>query len=303
MESLSESFEYPRTADEVTEEMLSMPAERLQQLSRYPLLITPTKQALYEHIASLMADELRARNERGEPTRWILPLGPKAQYPILARITNDERISWRNVWAFHMDEWLDWQGRPVPYGHPFSMRRYAFEHLYELIDPELLPPREQIVYPDVYDIDAYSKMISEVGGIDATFAGFGYRGHLAFNETPVNRWQYISADEFAAGKTRIVHLLDDSIIAHSQRAMGGYSQTLPQMAITVGMADILSSCTIHLLTDGGPWKQWMLRVFLLTTERDPRYAMTLCHGHPDVRVAVDASSAAPINPWFGRDPS
>ena len=303
MSRMTEGFQYPRFAHGVTEEMLAMSAEQLRQLSRHPLVITPTKQALYEHIARMMADELKARNERGEPTRWILPLGPKSQYPILAKITNEERISWKNVWAFHMDEWLDWQGRPVGYEHPFSLRRYADQHLYDLLDPALLPPEEQIVYPDAYDIEAYSNKIQAVGGTDATFAGFGYRGHLAFNETPCNRWQQVSADEFAAGKTRIVHLLEDSIIAHSQRAMGGYTQNLPQMAISVGMADILASRTIHLLTDGGPWKQWMLRVFLLTTERDPQYAITLCHGHPDVRVAVDADSAAPISPQFGRDPS
>jgi glucosamine-6-phosphate deaminase len=70
------------------------------------------------------------------------------------------------------------------------------------------------------------------------------------------------------------------------------------MAITCGMADILASKTIYLLTDGGAWKQWMLRVFLLTTEPDSDYAITLCHGHPDVRVACDAASAAPIDLHF-----
>ena len=74
------------------------------------------------------------------------------------------------------------------------------------------------------------------------------------------------------------------------------------MAITCGMADLLSAKTIHLLTDGGSWKQWMLRVFLLTTERDSDYALTLCHRHPDVRVACDLASAAPIDARLGKDP-
>lgn len=287
-------FTYPRRAYEVTEEMLSMPVERLRSLSRYPLHVEPTKEDLYKYLARMMADEIKGNNELGQPTRWILPIGPKGQYPILAEISNKENISWKNVWAFHMDEYLDWQGRPVPYEHPFSFRRYADEYLYNFIDEKLLPPREQIIFPAPSDIDAFSKKIKEVGGIDSTFAGFGYRGLIAFNETPCNRWRKISADAFANGKTRIVHLKEDTIIALSQRMTGGYTDCIPQMAINVGMADILSAKTVHLITDGGSWKQWMLRVFLLTTERDSEYAVTLCHGHPNVKVLVDMASAAPV---------
>jgi glucosamine-6-phosphate deaminase len=297
-----ETFKYPARANDVTETMLALPIEELVRVSRYPLHVLRSKQALYQHLAEMMAGEIETRNGRGEPTRWILPIGPKSQYPLLAKLTNERRISWKNVWAFHMDEWLDWQGRPLPIDHPFSLRGYAERFLYKLMDPSLRPPPEQIVFPDPFELDAFTATIDRVGGIDATFAGFGYRGHLAFNETPNNRWQRISENEFAAGKTRIVRLLDDTIIAHSQRAIGGYTQGIPQMAITCGMADILRAKTIHLLTDGGSWKQWMLRVFLLTTERDSDYPITLCHGHPDVRVACDAASAAPIDPRFGRDP-
>jgi len=296
-------FSYPATANDVTDEMLAMPTEELLRVSRYPLKVFPTKQELYEYVARLMADEIKKNNAVAKPTRWIIPIGPKAQYPILANITNSERISWKSVWMFHMDEWLDWQGRPLAVDHPFSLRGYANRFLYNLIDPALLPPSDQIVFPDPYHLDYFSDKIVEAGGVDATFAGFGYRGHLAFNETPNNRWGRISAEEFARGKTRIVHLLQDTLIAHSQRGTGGYTQGIPQMAITAGMADLLSAKTIHLLTDGGPWKQWMLRVFLLTTQRDSDYAITLCHGHPDVRVTCDAASAAPIDPRFGKDPA
>src|SRR5437773_11985975 len=125
-------FQYPGRADDVTEAMLAMPAEELVRLSRYPLKVFPTKQELYEHIARLMADEIKKNNARGQPTRWIIPIGPKAQYPILARISNAEKISWKNVWMFHMDEWLDWQGRPLPVDHAFSLRGYAHRFLYNL---------------------------------------------------------------------------------------------------------------------------------------------------------------------------
>lgn len=290
---------FPARAADLTEDLLTLPVERLLEVSPYPLTIQPTNAALYEWLARLMADEIKANNAAGKPTRWVLPVGPKSNYPILARITNEERISWRNVHAFHMDEWLDWQGRPVPLDHPFSLQGYCDRYLYKQIDPDLLPPRNQVVFPSIYDIDAYSKSIDEVGGIDTCFAGFGYRGHLAFNEPPSSRWLRVTADEMAASKTRIVKLLDDTIIAHSQRTTGGYTQGIPPMALTIGMADIIRARRIWLLTDGGAWKQWILRVFLLTRERDADLPVTLLHGHPDVRVCATADSAAPITLGLG----
>src|SRR5436190_22341457 len=98
-------FAYPKRAGDVTPGMLAMPTERLVKLARHPLQVFPTKEALYQHIARFMADMIRDNNRAGKPTRWIIPIGPKAQYPILAKITNDEKLSWKNVWMFHMDEW------------------------------------------------------------------------------------------------------------------------------------------------------------------------------------------------------
>ena len=125
---MQQGFKYPQRADGVTAEMLAMPPDELQKASRYPLHIFEKREGLYRWIARLMADEIKENNKKNKPTRWVLPIGPKGQYPILASICNEERISWKNVWAFHMDEYLDWQGRPVSYDSPFSFRRYADDH-------------------------------------------------------------------------------------------------------------------------------------------------------------------------------
>lgn len=293
-------FQYPRCAADLTEEMLAMPADRLVQLSRHPIRIMPSQADIYPWLARCMADELKERNTRGDPTRWILPVGPKGQYPLLAKICNDERIGWNNVFAFHMDDYLDWQGRPIPLEHPFSFRGFVQKYLYDLLDPDLRPPEEQIVFPSINDIDAFSERLRSVGGADNAFGGFGYRGLVAFNENPSTRWHKISADELAASKTRIVHLLDDTIVALSQRMLGGYSQLLPRMAITIGMADIIASRHIHLVLEGGAWKQYVLRVFALTTVRDPEYPVTLLTDHPSVEVTTDIACAQPIG--FGLRP-
>ncbi|MFF5114194.1 6-phosphogluconolactonase [Streptosporangium sp. NPDC000509] len=293
------AYPYPPTSGELTEEHLSMPTATLTAIARHPVTVYPDTTALYHRLAREMADELRDNNLRGEPTRWILPVGPKAHYPLLARICNQERISWAEVHAFHMDEFLDWQGRPVEPSHPFSFRGYCDRNLYQLLDPALRPHPGNVVYPDVLDPDAYGARLREVGGADTCFAGFGYRGHLAFNEPPSSRWHRYTVEEFAASTTRIVTLLDDTLVALSHRLTGGYTQPIPPMAITLGMAEILSARRLHLITDGGAWKRYIVRVLLLTTEPEVSLPVTLAHRHPDVRVSVDADSIAPCAVGLG----
>src|SRR5690606_5457593 len=185
-------------------------------------------------------------NAAGKPTVWILPVGPTGQYPLLTKICNEERIGWKNVYAFHMDEYLDWQGRPVPIDHPFSFRGYCQRNLYDLLDPDLRPPAEQIIFPSIDDIDGFSRKLAEVGGADTIFGGFGHRGLFAFIEAPSTRWHKVTADELAASKTRIVRLREETVVALSQRALGGDTQHIPPMALTLGMADVLAPRKIWL---------------------------------------------------------
>ena len=93
----------------------------------------------------------------------------------------------------------------------------------------------------------------------------------------------------------MVQLLDDTFVALSHRTAGGNSFAVPPMAITVGMRDVLAARKILLITDGGPWKQFILRVLLLG-EPDVRFPVTLCQGHPGCTVACDEASALPVLP-------
>jgi glucosamine-6-phosphate deaminase len=242
-----------------------------------------------------MAEEIRAANRDGRPLRWILPIGPKAHYRRLVELSNREGLSWKNVWCFHMDEFCDWEGRWIPAESTYSFRGYAQREIYANLRPELRNPPEQVVFPDPTRIEDYSAAIAAAGGVDTVFAGFGYLGHVGFNETPESKWTRVSLDELRNGRTRMVQLLDDTFVALSQRTAGGNSFAVPPMAITVGMRDILAAHKILLITDGGPWKQFILRVLLLG-EPDVRFPVTLCQGHPGCTVACDEASALPVLP-------
>jgi len=271
-----------------------IPAEELEghPQAKVPIRILPTPDDVHRECARTMADEVLANNVAGRPTRWILPCGPRGQYRYFARIVNEERISLRNVHVFHMDECLDWEGRPIPLDHPFSFQGWMQKNFYDPIDPELSIPEEQRHWPDVYNIDALSEALEAVGGADTVYGGIGYHGHIAFNEPPNCPWYIVSPEQFRNSKTRILHLNDDTLIALSQRAVGGCSPFVPPMAITIGMKDILSAKRIRLYSETGAWKQTVIRVLLfgpVTTE----YPVTFVQEHPDVLVTVDAKTAAP----------
>jgi glucosamine-6-phosphate deaminase len=255
------------------------------------LTVCPSKDELYRHFAQEMFDEIAAAASRGDELAVIVPLGPKAHYSLLAGMINDARLSLEHVTYFGMDQWLDWQARPLPWEHPFNLEAYFHRHFLELLDEKLRPSREQVVFPAVLDLDAASRAIRS-RTIATTYGGFGFQGHLAFNEPPSTRWSPVTLEMLREGDTRVTRVAVDSIIAHAQRALGGNVAGIPPMAVTLGMKDLLSARRIRLYTDGGAWKQTILRI-LLFSEPTVDYPVTLASDHPDVHVVVDAESAQP----------
>jgi glucosamine-6-phosphate deaminase len=241
-----------------------------------------------------MIQEVKANNATNRPTRWILPCGPTKQYRYFIEQVNAERISLHNLHVFHMDDALDWQGRPLPHDHAFSYEGWMRRNFYEPIDPELAMPNTQRHFPSIYALDAISEAIEAVGGVDTTYGGIGYRGHIAFNEPPFSQWNTVTPEEFRNSKTRVLNLNVDTLIAISQRNVGGLSHVVPPMAITLGMKDLLSARRMRFLSDTGPWKRAIIRMLLFgpTTIEAP---VTFSQGHPDVLLVVDRNTAiAPL---------
>jgi glucosamine-6-phosphate deaminase len=271
---------------------LLLSPEELVTASRGRLEIQPDLPSLFFHFARSVADEIKTNNAAGKPTRLILPVGPVDQYPILARICNEERISWKNVFTFNMDEYCDWQGRAVPIAHPLSFKRAMRDLLFTQLDPDLRIPSDQTVFPDPMNLDHLSVRIAEIGGIDTCYGGIGYHGHVAFNEPPISRWFKLTPDEFRNSLTRIVPLEPETIVMNSARSTGGNPAALPPMAVTMGMRDIWSAQRIRLYCQGGTWQRTVLRIALLGAE-DVDYPVTLLQNHRDYKIITDQNTATP----------
>lgn len=275
-------------------EFCKIPVDQLENhpKAKVKIKILEKKEEVHRWIAQDMLDEIKNNNLKGSPTKWILPCGPTGQYPFFIKWVNEQKISLKNLFVFHMDDHLDWQGRPVPIDHPFSYEGWMKNRFYNLIEASLVVPENQRFFPSIYDIDGISKKIVEVGGIDTTYGGIGYRGLIAYNEEPRSPWFSVSIEEYKQSKTRIVHLNDDTLIALSQRATGGCSHAIPPMAITLGMKDLLSAKRLRFFSDTGAWKRTVIRYFLFG-EPTLEYPVTLTQSHQDVMVVADRDSVLP----------
>jgi glucosamine-6-phosphate deaminase len=273
----------------------SLSVDALRVRARIPFRLLPDIPAVLQDFAVSIADVIRERNAQGEPVRLILPVGPVAQYPILVEICNRERIGWHNVHVFQMDEWLDWQARPIGAGHPLSFEGFLRRELFGKLDAALRPPEAQYHVPHPFRPDALSEALDRAGGADVCYGGIGYHGHVAFNEPPLSRWHRVSVEELRASKTRVVALGDDSILVQSIHCAGGNSEAIPPMAVTMGMRDILAARRIRLYCAGGERHRAIFRR-AVAGEVCVEYPVTLAQGHPDAEVITDEATARPIEP-------
>ena len=277
---------------------MTLQVEALQDHAKIRVQILANPAAVFEHFANSLADEIKANNAAQRPTRLILPVGPIGQYPLLVERCNRERISWRNVHTFNMDEYCDWQGRMLPADHPLSFRGYMRKNVFDQLDPDLRIPEGQIHFPDPLNLDRIRQEIEAVGGIDSCYGGLGYHGHVAFNEPPISPFFTVSVEEFKASLPRVVPLAADTVVMNSIRNTGGNPKNFPAMGVTLGMGDILGARRIRMYCAGGAWQRHVVRVAMFG-EETVEYPVTLLQGHPDYMLLLDEETAKP--PLVGLD--
>jgi glucosamine-6-phosphate deaminase len=269
---------------------LAVGADELAARARVPFTLTETREELHRLFADELFDDLATARREDRSLSLIVPVGPTGQYPVLAARVNEERLPLDHVTFFGMDEFLDWQGRPVALDHPFSLEGTFRRDFLDAIDPALRPPDENVIFPSPLALDRSAEEMQRRGPVHATYGGVGFQGHVAFNEPPSTRWTAVDVDELRASTTRVLPLTVDTLIAHAQRRAGGNTFAVPPMAATLGFRELLAVDKVRLYLDTGSWKQTILRI-LLFSEPDADYPATLVSTHPDVRVFADRATA------------
>jgi len=235
---------------------LTIPPDALGRGTPVTVRILGDMQALGRDLAENIRDEIVAANQERRAATFIIPVGPVDQYPFLARMVNQQRISCRNVVFIGMDEYLDEKDEWLTADHPLSFRNYLNRVFYEALDPELAPPPHNRVFPDPRRLSAVPQLIAARGGVDACYGGIGITGHIAFNDPPAAEAP-MSVEVFAALPTRVVTLAAETRTINSV-TVGGEIALIPRRAVTVGMKEILGARRLRLYCNR-PWQSSVAR--------------------------------------------
>lgn len=162
---------------------------------------------------------------------------PIGVYQELIRLHREEKLSFKNVITFNLDEYY-----PISPDQAQSYRHFMEERLFKHIDilhenthvPLGTTKREDVVAHCL----EYEKMIERAGGIDLQILGIGRTGHIGFNEPGSLR----------KSTTRLITL--DALTRRDNSGDFQGVQNVPRQALTMGIKTILSARQIILLSFG-----------------------------------------------------
>ncbi len=260
-------------------------AEDLGKNAKVPLLKLGDSGEVFYEIALEMVREIEKNNAIGRRTVFICPVGPVGQYPIFVRLVNECKLSLKNCWFINMDEYLTDDEEWIDESSPLSFHGFMNRTVYSKIDPELVMPESQRIFPDPHDPGHIAKVIDELGGVDIAFGGIGINGHLAFNEAQ----DELTADEFAALHTRVLTISRETRTSNAIGDLNGAIDAMPKKAVTIGMAEILGAKKIRL----GVFRDWHRSVVRQAAygEVSAHFPATLIQRHPDAMIIVNANAA------------
>lgn len=247
---------------------------------KIPLRCKPDNETVFRDMAGQMADEIRLHNSRGETTVMICPVGPVGQYPYFIQMVNDGGISLKQVWLINMDEYLDQDGFCLSGEHPLSFRGYMERNVYQEINPELLMPKEQRVFPDPACPSEVTDLIDQLGGADIVFGGIGINGHIAFNEPD----EALSPEAFLQLTARRLAIAPETRTANAIGDFNGALEEMPRECVTIGMYEIARAKKIRL----GCFRSWHRGVVRRAAHGDisTGFPVTLLQNHGDVSITM-----------------
>lgn len=243
-------------------------------------------------IGKEIADLIRAKDAKGEKTVLGLATGssPKVVYAELARLHREEKLSFKNVITFNLDEYY-----PIDNDARQSYNRFMKEQLFNKVDIDPANchiPNGQWKKEDIKQhCMEYEQLIEKAGGIDLQILGIGNNGHIGFNEPGSSIFSH----------TRLVPLENSTRIANAHEFQN-ISQ-VPRLAITMGISTIMKAKRIILMA----WGQLKAPVIQKAVEGNvtEQIPASLLQQHNNVMFITDEIAASELtrfkSPWLTGD--
>lgn len=262
--------------------------EELLAAPNIPIMVVEDAEAVFKVMAREMADEIKRKNEMDEKTVFICPVGPVGQYPYFVEIVNQEKIDLRHVWFINMDEYLTDDRQWIDISEKLSFRGFMNREVYDKIDPTLVMPKEQRIFPDPNHVSYVQELIGELGGVDICFGGIGINGHLAFNEAQDD----LTTEEFKQLHTRVLKISPETRTANAIGDLDGALDDMPVYCVTVGFNEIYNARKVRL----GCFRNWHRSVVRHAAygQVSAHFPVTLLQNHPDALIRISEHVAEPI---------
>jgi glucosamine-6-phosphate deaminase len=248
-----------------------------------PVLVYRSSEQASRYVATEIAELIRARTNENKPAVLGLATGstPTGVYDALVRLHREERLSFRNVVTFNLDEY--WPMRPDALQ---SYRRFMAEHLFDHVDidpananmPDGTLEQSEIAA----SCQAYERKMADLGGIDLQILGIGRTGHIGFNEPGSPR----------DSRTRLITLDKVTRMDAASDFFGEWN--VPRRAITMGVGTILSAKRIVLMAWGEAKARILRRA--LEDEISGSVAASYLQEHPNVSFVLDEAAASELTP-------
>lgn len=258
-------------------------------VERIPVTVHASSSAASRAVAAEIASLIRSRASQAKTAVLGLATGstPQGVYEELVRLHKQEKLSFRNVVTFNLDEY--WPMKPEELQ---SYRRFMDEYLFDHIDI----PRENTHVPNgtvardqlAASCEEYERQIAAAGGIDIQLLGVGKTGHIGFNEPGSPK----------DSRTRLITL--DRVTRMDAASDFFGERHVPRHALTMGVGTIMEARRIFLLAFGEHKAAIIRRA--VEGEINPSVAASFLQQHPSVQLMLDPAAAAELTriktPWL-----
>jgi glucosamine-6-phosphate deaminase len=202
-----------------------------------------------------------------------------SQVDFLDALTRDDKIDWRKVEMFHLDEYVG-----LALTHPASFRKYLFERLIHkvgLTNHHLLD--------GTGDANETVRVVGDAlrsAPVDVAFVGIGENGHLAFNDPPA---------DFQTEEPYLIVELDEACI-RQQVGEGWFANIseVPRRAISMSVRQILKAKEIVCVVPDARKAAAVKLCF--EGEISPMAPASILRTHPAATIYLDRASASLLSP-------
>ncbi len=203
------------------------------------LIIQPDYKKVSQWTANYIVSKINLfQPSESKPFILGLPTGssPIGTYQELVRLYREQKVSFKHVVTFNMDEYVG-----IPQDHPESYHSFMWRHLFNHID--ISHDKIHILNGNAPDLVAecqhYEEKIKSYGKIHLFMGGIGPDGHIAFNEPGSS----------LSSRTRVKTLTTDTMIANSRFFDNDMNQ-VPRTALTVGVGTVLDAEEVLIIVNG-----------------------------------------------------